>query len=774
MQKKIKIFIMVALFLLLVNLATIVAIDTNNSDVKIKPADATTQSTVHKEIKKVNTISKDNSSMTKSKNTKEDKKSYDIKTYKSFFEELTRNSDENIVLNIENDLLSTSIVNVNPEIKSIIINGHGHTINGNNLGFLRLKEVNLTLNNITLKNCDVDQFGESNRGGAIYAYMSNITIENTQLINNKAQEGGAIYSLRSNITIQNTTLTQNNATRCGGAIYSHTSNIKIQNTTLTGNNATGIYEGRGGAIYSHNSNIIIQNSTLTHNNATEWGGSICAYKSFLSLQNALLANNTAKSGGAIISDNSNSSVKNTHFTNNTALGGGAILGYGMGNLIISNSNLNYNTATLGGTIESISTNITIENTTLTHNSGESRGRVIYSDDSNMTIQNTDIINNSVIRCGAIYNGAKSTLTIIKSNITHNAATFERTIENYGTLNITNSNITKTRVKITLNSIKGIIGEKITLTANITDEYGNPISGGNLAFKLNGKTLRTDGRFDSKAPAMKFAVKDGKVTYIINADLYLRNTKNVTAAYSGTYKFEETRSKTVEAQIQKRKAGVTVTVQPTQNKQYDTIKFTATVRDVTRNGKNQTLINQDTKVMFKVNGNTLKDKVGNIVYVPVDANKQATYNYTIPAGTGGIMANKQVRDYKVEAILVGNNYYPGSGNSSKFNVERSPTTATIIFARVTRYNLLFISATLKDFKGNNLIGTNKVTVKINGKTYIDPKNGKPKYWNVKNGDVNLSIQSDPSRIIERVMLVTEERQAYLEGRAETTFIIAPIE
>ena len=176
-------------------------------------------------------------------------------------------------------------------------------------------------------------------------------------------------------------------------------------------------------------------------------------------------------------------------------------------------------------------------------------------------------------------------------------------------------------------------------------------------------------------------------------------------------------------------------------------------------------------MFKINGNTLRNSTGQIIYVPVNNNKQAIYNYVVPAGTGGITASKAVRDYKVDAIFVGDNYYPGARNNTKFNVERSATYVNITEARVTSGNVLSVKATLKDFKGNNLIGTNKVTIKINGKNYVDPKNGKAKYWSVKDGVVNLSgIQVDPKTTIKRVMVVTGERQAYTEGRNETTKII----
>ena len=334
---------------------------------------------------------------------------------------------------------------------------------------------------------------------------------------------------------------------------------------------------------------------------------------------------------------------------------------------------------------------------------------------------------------------------------------------------TNITVTKNTPIIKLNTVRGVIGENIILTAYLTGVNGEKITGGNLAYKLNGKTLRSDGRFDSNAPAMKFKVENGLVTHTIKADLYLRNAKNLTAAYSGNYKYTEIGSPTVTAQIQKRYAKVTVTASPTWNKQYNQVTFKATVQDTTKNHKNTTLINQNTKIMFKVNGNTLKDKNGKIIYITVDKNKQATHKYTIPAGTGGITSTKKVRNYNVTAVFVGDNYYPGARNNTYYNVERSPITININEAKTNKNNILSIKATIKDYKQNNVLGTNKYTIKINGKSCT--KNGKPVYWSAKNGNINLNgIQIDPKTTVKRVMIVTGERQAYHEGRNETTKIM----
>ena len=392
------------------------------------------------------------------------------------------------------------------------------------------------------------------------------------------------------------------------------------------------------------------------------------------------------------------------------------------------------------------------------------------------------INNAPVTV-TLTNGSKTTGTTnnngtanIPLDLREGSNTITTTYTGNGTYNPISTkntaNVTKDMPIIKLDPVRGIIGEKITLTAYITDESGKAITGGNLAFKLNGKTLRSDGRFDSSAPAMKFKVENGKVTYTLNADLYLRNAKNLTASYSGTSKYKETNSESVEAQIQKRYANLTVTVTPNKVKQYNNITIKVTAKDTTKNGKNNTLIHDNTKVMLKINGVTLKDAKGKTLYIPIQQDNTATYTYNIPGDMGGVTSTGKARNYQVTAVFMGDNYYPGAKNVTTFQVERSNTTVTIQEAKVvTKTNILSVKATLTDYKGNYLRGTNKVTIKINGKNYVDSKTGKAKYWSVKDGKVNLKdIQVDPKTTIKRVMLVTGERQAYTEGRAETTKII----
>ncbi|WP_323736544.1 Ig-like domain repeat protein [Methanosphaera sp. ISO3-F5] len=388
------------------------------------------------------------------------------------------------------------------------------------------------------------------------------------------------------------------------------------------------------------------------------------------------------------------------------------------------------------------------------------GTLIVYDEKGKVISAHNIEDTESITIADMTSGKHSFTVKYEGNDTYNPST-----------TTTNVTVTKVNTKVTVDPVNGIIGEQITLTAHVTDVNGNPVSGGNLVFKLNGKTLRTDGRFDSNASAWKFQVKDGIASITINADMYLRNAKNLTASYSGSYKYNEAKSTVVTAQIKKREAKITVTTSPKTQKQYNTIKFTAKLTDTTKNYKNTTMMHTGTKVLFKINGKTIKNKNGKNLLVKVGSDNTATYKYTVPAGMGGVTKDGQVRDYTVEAVLVSDNYYPDTRNTTTFNVKRSSVTIDIAKTSINNKNVLNVQATIKDYKGKNVIGTNNVAIKINGKTYVNPKTNKTQTFKVSNGKINLkNIQVKQDIKVKKVMIVTGARQAYLGARNETNNIV----
>ena len=737
-----KIILLITLLFLLIGIANATSLsnDTTNHD--------NTEKITHKTPNTIKTVEKSSEQIVEKKTIQKENRTKNLKTatitvndYNSLHNALTSDTYDTLTVNMESDIILKDDTKLKSKIKNLTINGNGKTIDGNNkYQFLNISSADtVRINNINIINCN-------------------------------ATWGGAKYNQGdTTLIISNSTFKNNHADNDGGAIYFEADIYEIKVTFWWGGSRW-VIVGRYGTFESYNNKYI-------NNSANDDGGAIYnCYTDDFKIRNDLFDKNNARQAGAI--DNTGSgtiTIDNTTFTNNNASYNGVI--YNGGLINITKSKFINNHALEDGGVMRVDGTVNINNSVFINNFCNDTGATLWimggtANLSYNTFQYNKAGNYSQKKCIDIDWGDGT--SIIEDNINDNISTDYSTIYAYSDydIRIVYNNFTNTpiKTKTSVDPVKGVIGEEIELKATLTDEYGCEISGGNLAFKLNGKTLRTDGRFDSNAPAMKFSVKNGLVTYTIKADLYLRNAKNLTASYSGTSKYIQSTSPSVTAQIQKRNAQVTVTTTPSKAKQYETLTFKVTAKDVTKNGKNSTLISDNTKVMLKVNGVTLKDSTGKTLYITLDKNDQATYKYTIPAGTGGITARKAVRNYTVTAIFVGNNYYPGAKNTTKFQVERSPTTVTITQARVTKTNVLSLKATLKDYKGNNLIGTNKVTIKINGKNYVDPKNGKAKYWSVKNGDVNLNyIQIDPKTTIKRVMIVTGERQAYTEGRNEISTI-----
>ena len=671
--------------------------------------------------------------------------------------------------------------------------------------------------------------GEAGCGGAIFQYKNlTMNITSSVFINNQAKNmGGAILQRENSImTLNDVEFTKNQAnsagaiaqnansslnssevlfdsnkavTDAGGAIWNYGKNsmYNINMNTFFNNTA----KNSGGAIkLSRQSKLILTDSEFEHNVATLGSVAYMTPDSIIDIKNTDFEENNAVNS-VIYNNDSEVNIIKSNFINNTVQNGFVLdLKEGKivriqdskfyshintkGDVLFSNVNNNTVTAINGNTYKNNNLNITIippEDITVINDS--TRGVEFVVDTQVRDIYNTTItdgkiqvsaVNNLIGRFDVV-NGSttvKFNRSQLKEKINNITLTYinEAGEHNYQQ-KVARFTILLSNTNLTVEPIKGVIGEQIALIAHVRDISGKNVSGGNLVFKLNGKSLREDGRFDSDALPLKLKVKNGLVEYNITADLYLRNTKNLTASYSGTSNYDESKSETVTAQIQKRYASITVNATPTVAKQYESIQIVATVDDVTKNAKNKTLINYETYVMFKINGVTLKDQNGTAIQVKVDENKIASYNYTIPAGTGGIDSTGAIRNYSVTAVFVGDNYYPDVKNTTYFNVERSNVSVNFESVTVSNDNTLSVKAVLKDYMDNNVLGTSKVLIKVNGKSLRNETSGKAFYYNVNNGVVDLSgIVVDANTTIKRVMLVVGERQAYFEARNETKEII----
>lgn len=328
------------------------------------------------------------------------------------------------------------------------------------------------------------------------------------------------------------------------------------------------------------------------------------------------------------------------------------------------------------------------------------------------------------------------------------------------------NVTKLSVNLVVEDVVSVVGENITLRARLTDEYGNNVSGGNLVFKLNGRSLRMDDRFDTNVASVhKLSVINGIVEYTIPADLYLRNGKNISASYSGSYKYESAKSNIATASIKLRDAILQVTTSNKLVKQHDNITFIAKIEDTTNNALNNTIINENASVFFKINGISIRDDGGNIIYVPV-INSTATYNYSTNI-MASVDKDNELRNYNVTAVYINPNYYPTVRNTTFFNIEKSNVTINVTSA-IVKDNHLSLKATFKDYLGYNLVGDNKVCVKINGVTYKE--NNLNKYFNISNGILDIDDIDIGNNTVRNVEIITGERQAYHSARITINDVI----
>ena len=331
------------------------------------------------------------------------------------------------------------------------------------------------------------------------------------------------------------------------------------------------------------------------------------------------------------------------------------------------------------------------------------------------------------------------------------------------------NVRKLKSTIVVDSIVGYIGENITLTARITDENGKLVNGGNIVFKFNGKTLREDGRFDSTASPMKFKVVDGIVKYITVADAYLRNVKHITATYSGSYNYESSKAEYNHVLLNKRSAQINVTVTPNFTKQNTKIVFNATIKDVTINGTNTSIINNNGKVIFKINGKVVKDEDGNIIFVKV-VNNSANYTYYIPNGMASVYNNSVLRNYTVEAVYGNPLYDSDTRNTTIFNVEQSSININVANITINKNtNKLTLKANITDYQENLVVGTNKICLKINDKTLTDESNNTIYYY-ITDGIIDLSNITVPAiNNYHNITIVAGERYAYKSNKITSTDI-----
>ena len=234
-------------------------------------------------------------------------------------------------------------------ITGLTINGNGCTIDGSHLA--RMFDVqggSVVLNNIRFVDGQTSKEGD---GGAVLLTSGDLTVNNCQFENNRAEKyGGAIATSGSfssgRITVNNCDFDGNNALYHGGAIYAKDLTVtkssfdsnRVTTNTPKDSSSSLDFKGLGGAIYSSNANI--KDSTFNDNvvansgsyQINEGGGAITNTHK-LDIDNCSFTHNSGLKGGAILAvaetasdlyPSNHVNIKNSRFKENFGFDGGAI------------------------------------------------------------------------------------------------------------------------------------------------------------------------------------------------------------------------------------------------------------------------------------------------------------------------------------------------------------------------------------------------------------------------------------------------------------------
>ncbi|MEH1870590.1 beta strand repeat-containing protein [Nostoc sp.] len=309
------------------------------------------------------------------------------------------------------------------------------TIEGTNPSLLTIKDdsvsrvfdigssVTSAINGVTITNSYNDNEARRLRG------LSNDTISDTisRLNIFSSLAGGGAISIEGSLTLNNSIITGNTA-EDGGGISNYGGSLTLNNSIITGNTA----KNGGGIINSYFGGTITVNNTTISGNTALYGGGIDSFGdtyavNIITVNNSIITGNTAENGGGINSSSvgfgsvvSVVSVNNSTISGNTASYGGGINSSG-DTITVNNSTISGNTASYGGGIKSSGDTITVNNSTISGNTASNGGGINlgYGYGGIFTLINSTISGNQAHFGGGIYN--EGTLTVGNSIIRHNKA-----------------------------------------------------------------------------------------------------------------------------------------------------------------------------------------------------------------------------------------------------------------------------------------------------------------------------------------------------------------
>ncbi len=302
--------------------------------------------------------------------------------------------------------------------------------------------------------------------------------------------------------------------------------------------------------------------------------------------------------------------------------------------------------------------------------------------------------------------------------------------------------------LTVDSINAKVGDVINITARITagNETVTTINKGKVAFKVNGVTLKDD---DNKVIYARMVSGTATIENYAISETIIKEEITIEAVYSGSSECDALRSDKFTMNITKRISTIEFLMTQTTYKSGENITLTVIVKE------GSTLVSRG-KVSFKLNGVTLKDENGKAIYATINNGiGQITYS----------AVNLPARIYNLTAVYGDKIYERAEANTTIEFIKG--TTHIEVRPMKTTTNTTTITAKILD--GNNQIikTTTKVTVKINGKTFV-----KGEY--VNNGTINFTVDTPFKVGVYDVEIIAGDSKVYSSSRTTTTLQIQKVD
>ena len=540
---------------------------------------------------------------------------------------------------------------VNNQVKSFTIKGIDEVILTSKTNMIFINPVDgliVTIENIKIVNSTQYPINT----------LSNMTINNCSFINNSAVSIYAYkYSqgmVKPEINVTNCLFENNTAS----AIIWHEFILNVTNSTFRNNHAAS-----GAALSApqyYADTAISSNNQFINNSALNMGGAVYITAAFNSFNDTFI-NNTARIGGAVymtyFTTSPGLNMSNATFIDCSSTGSAGAMYVSEQSITLVNSTFKniyspQETLTIrGGSRLKVMENNTYENCSILFNEF-----TITSPQENHTPNTNDIITINItatLKTPTNYDadilnrtGYQIFINDEKTDdISENEYTF--TPENYGTytiyaysplLNTQSNNITINVIQkdIVVEPITATVGQTINITARITvnDETMTDLSKGKVTFKVNGKTLK-----DANGKVIYAKVVNGTATienYVVPED-WAKEGTTIQAVYSGSTQCAKLTSEKTNITVTPEETTLTITpldsVTPGQ-----TTTLTATLSDNTINTG---------KIVFKINGKTVKDANGKVIYAKV-VNGTVSVDYTLPE-------SYKAGNYTVTATFIASGY-----------------------------------------------------------------------------------------------------------------------